>query len=78
LLPLVVNALKEWRLACPKSKLDLVFRNGRGNVETHQKATVRDQIHKQFENDVLAWTVIAMIYGAVNLAMWATVLWEAI
>ena len=33
LLPLVVNALKEWKLACPKSKLDLVFPNGSGNVD---------------------------------------------
>lgn len=31
--PMVVNALREWRLACPKSDLDLVFPNGNGNVE---------------------------------------------
>ncbi len=31
--PLVVNTLKEWRLACPKGERDLVFPNGRGNVE---------------------------------------------
>ena len=41
LLPLVVNALKEWRLACPKSKLDLVFPNGIGNVESHQNIVQR-------------------------------------
>jgi len=44
--PMVVNALKEWRLACPKvtekqaddseiSRLWLVFPNGNGNVENH-------------------------------------------
>lgn len=33
--PMVVNALKEWKLACPKGKLDLVFPNGEGNVEWH-------------------------------------------
>jgi integrase len=33
--PMVVNALREWRLACPKGTLDLVFPNGRGNVESH-------------------------------------------
>ncbi len=31
--PMVVNTLKEWRLACPKGELDLVFPTGRGNVE---------------------------------------------
>lgn len=33
--PVVVNALKEWRLACPKGDLDLVFPNGAGKVESH-------------------------------------------
>ncbi len=31
--PMVQNVLKEWRLACPKGELDLVFPNGKGNVE---------------------------------------------
>ncbi len=31
--PMVVNALKEWKLACPKGDLGLVFPNGAGNVE---------------------------------------------
>jgi integrase len=34
LAPLVVNALKEWRLACPKGELNLVFPNRAGGVET--------------------------------------------
>jgi integrase len=33
--PMVVNALKEWRLACPKGELNLVFPNGNGRVENH-------------------------------------------
>ncbi len=41
--PMVVNALKEWRLACPRSgagesaegRLWLVFPNGKGKVENH-------------------------------------------
>jgi integrase len=33
--PLVLNALKEWRLACPKGRHDLVFPNGAGNTESH-------------------------------------------
>ena len=30
----VANALREWKLACPKSGLDLVFPNGVGKVES--------------------------------------------
>ncbi len=30
----VVNTLKEWKLACPKSEGDLAFPNGDGNVES--------------------------------------------
>lgn len=32
--PIVVNALREWKLACPNGELDLVFPNGRGKVES--------------------------------------------
>ena len=28
-----MNTLKEWKLACPKGELDLVFPNGAGRVE---------------------------------------------
>jgi integrase len=35
LAPIVVNTLREWRLACPKGELDLVFPNGVGKVESH-------------------------------------------
>jgi integrase len=33
LLPMVANALREWKLQCPKGGLNLVFPNGRGRVE---------------------------------------------
>jgi integrase len=33
--PMVVNALKEWRLACPPGPAALVFPNGKGNVQDH-------------------------------------------
>jgi integrase len=33
--PMVVNALREWRLACPKGELQLVFPNGNGHIESH-------------------------------------------
>jgi integrase len=31
--PMVLNALREWRLLCPKGELGLVFPNGSGNVD---------------------------------------------
>jgi integrase len=31
--PMVVNTLREWKLACPKNDLDLVFPNGQGRPE---------------------------------------------
>jgi integrase len=33
--PMVVNTLKEWNLACPKSEAGLVFPNQAGNIEFH-------------------------------------------
>jgi integrase len=33
--PLVLNALREWKLSCPKGDLDLVFPNGLGKVESY-------------------------------------------
>ena len=41
LTPMVVNTLKEWRLACPKGKLNLVLPNGECNVEWHQNIVNR-------------------------------------
>src|SRR5262245_16006540 len=33
--PFIVNTLKEWRLACPKGELNLVFPNGLGKLWDH-------------------------------------------
>jgi integrase len=33
--PLVLNALKEWKLACPKGERGLVFPNEHGDLESH-------------------------------------------
>jgi integrase len=41
LLPMVVNALREWRLACPKGTLDLVFPNCSGNIESLANIVMR-------------------------------------
>jgi integrase len=34
--PLVVNTLREWKIACPQSKLGLVFPTSRGNIIRHE------------------------------------------
>jgi integrase len=39
--PTVVNTLREWKLACPRGKLGLVFPNGNGNVESHANIASR-------------------------------------
>jgi integrase len=33
--PMAVNALREWKLACPEGERGLVFPNGVGNIENH-------------------------------------------
>ncbi|MGZ3709451.1 MAG: tyrosine-type recombinase/integrase [Bdellovibrionota bacterium] len=33
--PLLLNTLRQWRLACPKAELNLVFPNGIGRIESH-------------------------------------------
>jgi integrase len=39
--PMVVNALREWKLKCPKGGLGLVFPTGSGNVESHSNIVKR-------------------------------------
>jgi integrase len=39
--PIVVNALREWKLICPKSELGLVFPTGTGGVENHSNILTR-------------------------------------
>ncbi|MDF3063256.1 MAG: integrase family protein, partial [Microvirga sp.] len=41
LAPVVINTLREWRLACPRGDLDLVFPTGAGNVEDHPNIVAR-------------------------------------
>jgi integrase len=38
---MVLNTLREWKLVCPKGKLDLVFPTGSGNVESHSNIIQR-------------------------------------
>jgi integrase len=39
--PILVNALREWKLACPKSELGLVFPTGAGEIEYHSNIVTR-------------------------------------
>ncbi len=41
LTPIIVNTLREWKLACPKSEHGLVFPTGVGNVEAHSNIVHR-------------------------------------
>jgi integrase len=54
LTPIVMNTLREWRLKCPHSPLDLVFPNGSGNVENHQNILNRGFFPTQIAADVTA------------------------
>lgn len=42
--PMTVNVLREWKLACPKGELDLVFPTGAGKVEGHSNMVNRGLI----------------------------------
>jgi integrase len=39
--PMVVNTLREWKLACPKGSLDLVFPSHRGGIQHHGNIFMR-------------------------------------
>jgi integrase len=41
MLPLVANGLREWKLQCPKTDLDLVFPSRNGNIESHNNIVAR-------------------------------------
>jgi integrase len=38
---MVINALREWKLVCPKGDLGLVFPTGNGNIESHSNIVQR-------------------------------------
>jgi integrase len=41
LVPMAVNALRQWRDNCPAGQLELVFPNGAGNIESHSNVVKR-------------------------------------
>jgi integrase len=51
--PILVNTLREWKLACPKSELGLVFPTGAGNVEDHANIVVRGLVPVQIAASVI-------------------------
>ena len=50
--PLVLNALKEWKLACPKGDAKLVLPNGVGRIESHANIINRVLIPLQIKAGV--------------------------
>jgi integrase len=50
--PGVLQLLREWRLACPRGKLDLVFPNSDGTIEWHSNIISRGLIPCQIADGV--------------------------
>jgi|RhiMetdeSRZDD1v2_1073273.scaffolds.fasta_scaffold4226393_1 hypothetical protein len=46
-------------------------------IDTSRSIT-GDRTNRQFKNDVVAWTVVGLIFCGVNLALWAPEIWHAI
>jgi integrase len=53
LAPIVANALREWKLACPKGELGLVFPNGVGRHESHANIYNRGFVPLQIKAGVV-------------------------
>jgi integrase len=51
--PMVVNTLREWKLACPKGEQDLAFPNGAGRVEDHNNIAERGWMPAQVAAGVI-------------------------
>lgn len=52
--PILVNTLREWKLACPASALGLVFPTGAGNIEYHVDIVTRGLAPVQVAAGVVA------------------------
>jgi integrase len=63
----VSNTLREWKLACPKSDLDLVFPNGAGKIESHANIVNRGLIPAQLKAMVVTRTGKAKYTGLHSL-----------
>ena len=71
--PLVVNTLREWKIACPKSEIGLVFPNSRGNVQSLANLWNRDLTPLQIacgivdDNDKAKYGFHALRHAAASL-----------
>jgi integrase len=65
--PMVVNALREHRIACPKGENDLVFSNGAGNVQAHNYIINYGLIPTQIAADIVTKTGKAKYTGLHSL-----------
>jgi integrase len=54
LAPMLVKTLREWKLACPKGELGLVFPNGAGRIESHANIRNRGLIPAELAAGVVA------------------------
>jgi integrase len=64
--PLLLTALREWKLACPKAgQLGLVFPNGAGNIEFHVNIINRGWLPAQIAGGVC--TLVKDAEGIVRL-----------
>jgi len=68
--PIVVNALREWRLQCPKGDQGLAFPNGLGKVESHSNL-----LERGLESILKAAGVEAGKYGMHSLRHACASLW---
>jgi integrase len=55
--PMVLNTLREWRLACPKGELDLVFPNPQGGVIQHKMLCKRLGRAHRFRHFFASWLI---------------------
>ncbi|CAA7620419.1 Integrase family protein [Candidatus Terasakiella magnetica] len=69
LAPMVVNALKEWRLVCPPSELDLVFPSESGRVILHTNLVMQGYrpLLKACKIDEAGYTFHALRHTAASL-----------
>lgn len=69
LAPMVVNTLKEWRLVCPSTELDLVFPSEAGRVILHTNLLVQGYrpLLKACEVDGAGYTFHALRHTAASL-----------
>ena len=65
--PVLANTLREWKLACPKGKLGLVFPNGIGRIESHANIVNRGLIPAQIAAGVTAAKGVAKYTGLHSL-----------